>query len=119
MAAHVLVVDDDADVREMVELCLWDAGYRVVTAANGREALAQIDRERPFMVLLDLQMPVMQGFEVLVRLREVGSTVPVVFMSGGLRVRAEAREHRADGYLAKPFQLDHQIAPVARFAHEP
>ena len=119
MAAHVLVVDDDADVREMVELCVWDAGYRVVTAANGREALAQIDRERPFMVLLDLQMPVMQGFEVLVRLREVGSTVPVVFMSGGLRVRAEAREHRADGYLAKPFHLDHLIATVARFAHEP
>ena len=119
MAAHVLVVDDDADVCEMVELCLRDAGYRVVTAANGREALAQIDRERPFMVLLDLQMPVMQGFEVLVRLREVGSTVPVVFMSGGLRVRAEAREHRADGYLAKPVQLDHLIATVARFAHEP
>ena len=67
---HVLVVDDDADVRALLEQELVAAGYRARTAAGGAEALELLRRERPSAVLLDLMMPPPDGFEVLYRMRE-------------------------------------------------
>jgi CheY-like chemotaxis protein len=65
--------------------------------------------------LLDLQMPVMTGWDVLSELRQAGTRIPVVFMSAGYRVRAEAERHGADGHLAKPFDLVSLLDTVQRF----
>lgn len=116
MSHHILVVDDDAGIREMIELVLESEGFSVATAADGREALALIAENRPVLVLLDLQMPVMTGWETLSRLRDAHTDVPVVFMTAGYRARAEAERCGADGYVGKPFELDNLLAVVERLA---
>ena len=119
MTGYVLVVDDEPGIRDVIEGCLCDEGYRVLTASNGQEALDDIARERPVLVLLDLQMPVLQGWEVLLRLRALGVLAPVVFISAASRIRDVAAQYHADGYLAKPFNLNDLLATVARFVPEP
>jgi two-component system response regulator AtoC len=86
-----------------------------VTASNGREAVAQVRAEAPALVLLDLQMPELSGQEALVQLRRLPRHTPVVFMSAGLWSRVEAARCGADGYLEKPFDLDHLLGLVARY----
>ncbi len=113
---RVLVVDDDPAIRRAVGMMLEDEGYDVATAANGREALDQITRSLPSVVLLDLQMPEMDGWQLQRRLRELNLDVPVVFMTAGYRARAEAERHQAAGFLAKPFDMDDLLTTVARFA---
>ncbi len=113
--ARVLVVDDDPAIRRAVGMMLEDEGYDVATAANGREALDQIAESAPSVVLLDLQMPEMDGWQLQRRLRELHLDVPVVFMTAGYRARAEAERHQAAGYLAKPFDMDDLLSTVARF----
>jgi CheY-like chemotaxis protein len=104
--ALILVVDDDPSVRAMLHMALEAEGYRVEMATNGREALARISRQRPSLVLLDLQMPELDGWQVQQQLRAWQIDIPVVFMTAGLRARFEAEQHQAAGYLAKPFDLD-------------
>ena len=70
MEHTVLVVDDDADIREALEMLLLDEGYRVRTAADGAQAVAMMHAERPCFVILDLMMPVMDGWEVAGRMHE-------------------------------------------------
>jgi DNA-binding response OmpR family regulator len=111
----VLVVDDDPGVRGFVAMVLRAEGYRVLTAADGVEALEWIARQRPDRVLLDLAMPVMDGWQVLHTLRERRVNVPLVFMSAGYNARVEAERHGADGYLGKPFTRAELLAVVARF----
>lgn len=113
--AHVLVVDDDPGIRGTIRAILDEEGYTVATASNGCEALVRIAEQRPALVLLDLQMPVMNGWEVLTRVRESGLNIPVVFMTAGLRAHAEAARHHADGALPKPFDLDELLQLVERF----
>lgn len=111
----MLVVDDDAAVRGFVAMVLRAAGYRVLTAAHGGEALECIARQQPDLVLLDLAMPVMDGWHVQQTLRAQGVHVPLVFMSAGYNARLEAERHGADGYLEKPFTSADLVAVVARF----
>src|SRR5947209_7901170 len=98
----VFVVDDDTGIREVIASVLEDEGFTVSTASDGEEALDQIAVEQPALVLLDLQMPGMNGWDVLASLREAHVPVPVVLMSAGYRAQAEAERCHADGYLAKP-----------------
>ena len=116
MTSHVLVVDDNEAIREMIQQVLEVEGFRVSTAANGQEALEQIVEQPPAMVLLDLQMPVLDGWQTQARLREVRPELPVVFMTAGNRARVEAEKHHAAGYLAKPFNLVDLLDTVERFA---
>ena len=116
MTHHVLVVDDDDAIREIVQEILEDEGYHVSTAANGREALAQVAVSPPDVVLLDLNMPVLDGWQTHARLREQQLAIPVVYMTAGQRAQHEAERHQAAGYLAKPFDLAHLLATVERFA---
>jgi CheY-like chemotaxis protein len=111
----VLIVDDDAGIRLVLESMLACEGYTVISAANGREALAYIERELPGLVLLDLQMPVMTGWETLATIRARWPVLPVVFMSAGLNAAVQAAAYQADGYLAKPFDLDTLLQTVHRF----
>ncbi len=115
---HILVVDDDDGIRDLIKMTLELEGYSVAVAANGRDALDRIADERPMVVLLDLMMPIMTGWEVLARLRTSGLGIPVVFMTAGFRANSEAERHHADGHLAKPFDIDDLLSVVERFTHE-
>jgi CheY-like chemotaxis protein len=112
--AHILVVDDDQDIRLTIEMILESEGYSVALAANGREALERVAEHQPAMVLLDLQMPVMNGWQLLSELRSHHEQIPVVFMTAGYRAHLEAERHRADAHLSKPFEMDELLLLVKR-----
>ncbi|MGE0543684.1 MAG: response regulator transcription factor [Dehalococcoidia bacterium] len=111
----VLVVDDDPGIRDTIQFMLEDAGYAVVTATSGPEALTRVLERAPALVLLDLQMPLMSGQETLARLRDMPLQIPVIFMTAGLRAQIEAAAHGADGHLAKPFEFEELLHLVRRF----
>jgi DNA-binding NtrC family response regulator len=112
MPEHILVVDDEPTMRQLLSVALGEEGFVVTTAVNGREALVAILADPPLLVLLDLQMPLMNGAELLDALHSAQVSVPVVLLSAGGQVQAEAVRHHAAGYLAKPFDLDALLALV-------
>jgi DNA-binding response OmpR family regulator len=113
MVRTVLLVEDEQELATVVARELGQAGYRVLTAADGVEALAVAASERPDLVLLDWMLPRMDGLEVLRRLRQ-GSAVPVVMLTArGEEVdRVVGLELGADDYVTKPFSLRELVARV-------
>ncbi len=112
----VLVVDDDPDILLTVEQILQSEGYTVLSARNGQEALNRLDVERPGVIILDLMMPVMDGFEFRRRLLEhPASATPVIVVSADRDLARKAEALRVHGYLGKPFDLDDLLAQVNRF----
>ena len=109
----ILVVDDDADIREVLRLYLENAGYRVVEAADGVEALAAMDVEHIDLCLLDIMMPNLDGYQTLKRLREK-SAIPVLFISakGQDPEKILGLDLGADDYLVKPFNPLEAVARV-------
>jgi len=109
---RVLVVDDEPEIRMLVERALTSQGYEVETAADGEEGLAKVQAHPPDLVLLDAMLPKMHGFEVARRLRSDPRTrpVPIVMMTAiyrGWRFAQDAREtYGAQDYIEKPFRLD-------------
>jgi DNA-binding response OmpR family regulator len=115
-----LVVEDDPDLLSLMEMILIDAGFRVQTAADGRAALDRIAEETPGLILLDMRMPGMNGWEFAREFRvRYGRSVPIVVVTAAENARARAEEIEADGWLAKPFDLDDVVAAVARHAGRP
>ena len=113
----VLVVDDDTSILDTVSSILSGEGYDVVSASTGEEALAAVARTKPALILLDMRMPVMDGWAVARALREQGIKVPIVVMTAAESAKRWADEVGAEGYLAKPFGLEELLATVERF-HE-
>lgn len=110
----VLVVDDDPDIREVVGLMLQDEGYQVATAADGLQALDEVARHLPDVVLLDLWMPAMDGWTFQAHLRERSPETPVVVMTAGRGQEAEVDRRQVAGYLTKPFDIDSLLGAVER-----
>jgi DNA-binding NarL/FixJ family response regulator len=114
--ATVLVVDDDDGHRELISTVLGRAGFATVDAANGEEAMAVARRHQPRLVVLDVRMPDLSGYEVCRRLRdEFGDTVSILFLSGERTEgfdRAAGLLVGADDYLVKPFSPDELLARV-------
>lgn len=111
---YVLVVEDDRIIREsLTEAICEDLNVEAVGAENGRAALDLVDRWRPAVVLCDLMMPLVDGFEVCRRLKgdPATRTIPVVLMSAA-RERQSAMNGGADDFLAKPFEIDAMLALV-------
>jgi len=119
MADHVLVVDDDSNITAAVRESLELEGYRVVTARNGVEALAQVADDVPTLILLDMRMPVMNGWEFAAQMREAGHTIPVVVMTAAASAQAWASEIDAHDVLPKPFTLDQLYAAITRWRVAP
>ncbi len=112
----VLVVDDESDIRQAVAEVLMDEGYQVVGACDGVEALAKARAYHPEVVLLDLMMPRMDGWEfrrVQMHDPEV-SRIPVVVLSA---LGPDSLE--AEGYVGKPFDVDELVSAVRRYASHP
>jgi two-component system response regulator VicR len=113
----VLIVDDEPDTLELVKLVLESGGFRTVSAANGIEALNQVDVSKPDLVLLDIMMPDMDGWEVFRKIKEKNSTLPIAILTAkaqnfdkllGLHVL------KADDYITKPFGKNELISKVRK-----
>jgi two-component system KDP operon response regulator KdpE len=114
---RILVVDDDPDYLWMMQANLEARGYEVLTAGGGREALDLISTGGPDLVILDIQMPGMDGLTVCHCVREF-SSVPIIIASARERAVAEKQSLRmgADSYLSKPFRLAELLAQVRALA---
>jgi CheY-like chemotaxis protein len=113
-AAPILVVDDDPSILQTVAAILRMEDYPVETARNGAEALAAVERTPPSLVLLDMRMPVLDGWGFAQALRERGMQLPIVVMTAAHDTRRWAEEIGAAGYLAKPFDLTDLLDAVSR-----
>ena len=103
----VLVVDDDADLLRMVELVLDGEGYRVITDGEGLEALTKVAQEMPAVILLDMKMPIMDGWAFAREFRtRHDHLAPIVVLTAAEDARQRAKEIAAEGYLGKPFDID-------------
>ncbi len=102
--SDILVIDDEAQIRRLVRLTLEEAGYLVREAGTGEEGLAEVKREKPDAIILDLGLPDLSGIDVLRRLREACAT-PVLILSvrDGEADKIAGLDAGADDYLAKPF----------------
>lgn len=114
MRSRILIVDDDEKIISMLRRGLAFEGYDVLTASNGVEGLRMVLNEEPDVVILDVMMPKVDGFEALRRLREGGSKVPVLMLTAKDEVenRVKGLDTGADDYLVKPFALEELLARV-------
>jgi CheY-like chemotaxis protein len=117
-ACRVLVVDDDDTILATVVDALSLFSYPTATATNGEEALRRIEEFNPHVVLLDMRMPVLDGWGVARSLRERGLSPKVVVMTAAVDARQVASEIGANAFLAKPFGLDDLFSLVDRLCHE-
>lgn len=117
IAPVVLVVDDDPDILATIGQILDLEGYGVLRARNGQEAFVVLETERPALIILDLMMPVMDGWEFRRRLTDhPAGLTPVLIVSADRDLAGKAASLNAQGYIAKPFDLDVLVAAVQRFA---
>ena len=116
--ACVLIVEDDPDIRDFMQFLLSSSGYETMTAANGREALERMRERTPCMVLLDLMMPVMDGWQFLSeRSADAASPkVPVVLLSG---LPFIPNAIGVSDFLSKPINPSRLLDCVARFCRRP
>ncbi|MBI2773475.1 MAG: response regulator [Chloroflexi bacterium] len=111
----VLVVDDEPGIVEVIRGVLEHEGFRVVTAANGAEALRELKRRLPAVVLLDMQMPVLDGQTFVRIVRRWKMDVPIVVMTAGSNAARWARELPVQAYLSKPFDTERLVEVASRY----
>jgi DNA-binding response OmpR family regulator len=110
----VLIVDDDAPSRTVLGIVCGSRGHAVIEAASGADALVAARERRPDLILLDVSLPDMSGLEVCSRLRDAGTTTPILMLSGHADPDDVARGLRlgADVYLTKPYELRELMARI-------
>ncbi|HEY1307732.1 MAG TPA: response regulator [Vicinamibacterales bacterium] len=120
-SSHILIVDDDPDLVEILRILLEDCGYSVRCARNGREALESVAQERPAVILLDMLMPVMDGWRCAREVRaRYGRGVPIVVVTAAESARARADTvGSVDEVLAKPFDIGELLRIVKRYVPKP
>jgi two-component system, OmpR family, response regulator len=111
---RVLVVDDEANITELVAMALKYVGFDVATASSGRDALGSVGDFRPDLIVLDVMMPDLDGFEVCRRLRADGIRVPVVYLTARDATEDKVRGLTigGDDYVTKPFSLEELVARI-------
>jgi CheY-like chemotaxis protein len=114
MSKRILVVDDEADIRDIVKTYLLEEGYEVLEAENGHEAIMKVQKEMPDLVVLDIMMPGINGFEVAKHLKDDPNTqdIPIIILS----VLAQDSQYRQGilDYISKPFRQEELIATVRK-----
>src|SRR5512147_1749264 len=112
--ARILVIDDEPAIRESLKMTLEYEGYEFVGAPTGQEGLAQVERETPDLVLLDVKMPGMDGIEVLERLHAMNEALPVIVVSGHgtISTAVEATKKGAFDFIEKPFASDRVLVSL-------
>ena len=111
---QVLVVDDEPNIRELVQVALKFHGCSVTTAATGKDALRQAEAGRPDLIVLDVMLPDLDGFEVCRRLRAAGNEVPVIFLTARdtSSDTVTGLAFGGDDYVTKPFSVEALVARV-------
>ena len=112
----VLVVDDEPAILAVICDILEQRGFRVRTAANGAEALLSVEAELPYVVLLDMNMPLLDGQGFMDAVRERGLDLPIIVMTSGPSAERWAKDLGANGFLRKPFDISSVIDVTSRFA---
>ena len=118
--ARILVVDDQPDITKMLEFLLRGQGYIPLLASDGGEALERFAADKPDLVLLDLNLPVLPGWEVC-RQMKAASDTPIIIITGQAPTELKATQLApgADAYVLKPFEIDDLLAAVrAALEHE-
>jgi DNA-binding response OmpR family regulator len=119
MHKKILVIDDEKDLLEEVSALLTDYGYQVSTASSGREGLEKAIQEKPDLILLDVVMPKMDGWQVLQRLKgdEATRATPVLMLTakGELGSIFESQRLRATDHLIKPFEIEELVSFIRRY----
>jgi len=116
LSGTILVVDDDPDIREVLRDRLESLGYQVLSASNGREGLELLEKQSPQLLLLDIEMPDMNGLEVLkeIRRRENDVTVVMITAYGTIERAVQAMKQGAYDFISKPFEPDHIALTVQK-----
>ncbi|MGE5159510.1 MAG: response regulator [Gemmatimonas sp.] len=116
--ATVLTVDDSPSIRQMIKVVLEPAGHSVIEAGDGAQGLAQAQAKRPDLVITDLNMPTMNGLELIRALRKQPALtgLPIVFLTteSSDTVKQEAKSAGATGWITKPFKPEQLLAVVAK-----
>ena len=114
--ARVLIIDDDEHMLALLGEVLGTEGYEVMGALDGAEAIGALRRSRPDLILLDLMMPVLDGFSFLDLYRQLpGPHVPVIVITAAARAQREEVQEKADEVILKPFSVDHVLQIVNRY----
>jgi CheY-like chemotaxis protein len=116
---RVLIVDDEPDIRATVSAMLEIEGYEVAEAANGADALLALEERAPDVILLDMRMPVLDGWGFAAELRRRGHRTPIVVMTAARDAAHWAAEIAAAAFVAKPFGFDDLIQAVEQVAPPP
>jgi len=111
---RVLVVDDEPNLVEVLTMALRFQGFAVESAASGREALAAVTRFKPHLMVLDVMLPDMEGFDVAARLGAQRATVPIIFLTARDSTEDKVRglSGGGDDYMTKPFSLEELVARI-------
>jgi len=111
---RLLLVDDEDNLRSMLEAALRHSGFEVHPAANGRDALDAVPEVKPDLIVLDVMLPDLDGFDVCQRLRSAGDRTPVLFLTARDATEDKVRglTMGGDDYLVKPFSLDELVARI-------
>ena len=119
MSKRILLVDDEADLLKLVMVRLAACGYEVIPASDGLEALEKAQKENPDLILLDVMMPRMDGFEVLRNLKNNPGTmsIPVIMLTAKDEAESfsRAQEAGAEDYITKPFNRDALLDAVRKY----
>jgi CheY-like chemotaxis protein len=117
--SKVLIVDDEPLNVDYLEQALEDSNYQLIIATNGREALDKIKRDQPDLVLLDLMMPILDGFEVLAQVKadQVLRDIPVIIVSAANDSKSVVRgiKQGAEDYITKPIDADHLVKKLKEY----
>ena len=118
MAFSVLVVEDDTTIRQFIEMALSDQGYTVLTAEHGQAALEVVARQRPGLILLDMRMPVMDGWAFAEAYRLTAAPhAPIIVLTAARDAELSGADIAADAVLAKPFDLRDLFGLIQGFAN--
>jgi two-component system, chemotaxis family, chemotaxis protein CheY len=116
----VLIVDDSQDIRDAFTHILDYEGYIVATASNGQEAWDCLEKQRPDLILLDLMMPVLNGWDFASKLRERSefSDIPVVILSASVSNTPDINKIGVNGFIKKPVDLENLLSTVNHFCYQ-
>lgn len=114
MAKKILIVEDDDNIRELLRLYLEREGYEIIEAENGAVGMTRYKADAPDMILLDMMMPVMDGWQVCREIRESGSNTPIIIITakGETMDKVTGLELGADDYIVKPLEMQEVVARV-------
>ncbi|HEY8884380.1 MAG TPA: response regulator [Chloroflexota bacterium] len=115
--ARILVIDDDPTIRQVIAFALADEGYQVDEASDGQVALDLVEQRRPDIILLDMKMPGVDGWEFVRRYRErYGQQPPIIVITAAKDAARRSAEVNAASYLAKPFDLELLLQRISAFS---